>query len=76
MYNYMITIQATAKKWGNSVGIIFPKMTKIREGQKVCVHVELEKKRTTVRDIFGSLPSKISTQKLLKEVDRELDSEY
>ncbi len=72
----METITATTKKWGSSLGIVIPKdvVTKerLKEGQKV--EIILRKPRTIDMDkLFGSLKSwKAPTEKILKDVDKEL----
>ena len=72
----MEVIEAEAKKWGSSIGIIIPKdvvkKERIREGQKV----EIILRRPANFDIdkvFGSLKNwKTSTDKILKGTDEEL----
>ncbi len=72
----METIEAKAKKWGSSIGIIIPKdvveKQKIKEGQKI--EIILRKPSDVDMDkIFGSLRGwKKPTDKILKGVDKEL----
>ena len=65
MYNLMFELKTKAKKWGNSVGIILPKDMKIRPGQEITIFVG-PKKRTTVKDLYGTLELGISVQKLME----------
>ncbi len=70
----MKEIITTTKRWGNSVGLIIPKELGIHSGQEVILHIEPTKKVTTVKELFGKLKFKTPTQKLMKEIDEELDS--
>ena len=72
----MEKIEATVKKWGNSLGIILPseviKNKNLKEGIRIDVIIQ-EKNKTKVKDIFGILKGKIKrdTADLLKEVDED-----
>ncbi|HIH15430.1 MAG TPA: hypothetical protein HA360_05735 [Nanoarchaeota archaeon] len=63
----------TAKKWGNSVGVIFPaelvQAEHIKHGEKVVITVE--RKHTAVKDLFGKLKSKKSADQVLKEFRKD-----
>ena len=70
-------LEDTAKlvKWGNSFGIRIPKGRLKKLGIKTNQEVSfiiLNKRVTRVKDIFGKLKFKSNTDKLLKEVDKEL----
>lgn len=72
----METKDLKVKKWGNSLGIIIPKDTVekqgIKEGVTVSVSIQI-KNKTKAKDIFGILKGKLGdTEKLMKEVDRDL----
>lgn len=72
-------IEARTKKWGSSLGIVIPKSLVERENLKKdqlikILAVETEKK-TKVKDIFGKLKFKRSTQEILDETDREFEPE-
>lgn len=58
-------------KWGNSLGIRLNKTDVDREGIDVNdeVEIEVKKKVTTVKDVFGSLPKRNDTDKILREID-------
>ncbi|MBS3153616.1 hypothetical protein J4426_03575 [Candidatus Woesearchaeota archaeon] len=60
----------TTKKWGNSVGILLGK--DFKPNTKVRVLISEEKKVTKAGDVFGILKMKTSTEKLMKEIDKEL----
>jgi len=71
----MIEIVAKTKKWGNSVGIILPKHLGAIPNKEIRVHIDLIKKPTRVGDIFGVIKFKKTTKQLMREIDKELDSE-
>lgn len=74
MFNSMIEITARTKKWGNSIGVILPKNLGFREDQDVHMAIESPGRKTKVKDIFGTIKLKKSTEELMKEIDSELDS--
>ena len=74
-------IALKTKQWGNSIGIIIPKEVAMEKGIKAeeDVLVEIEKKspqKTVLQELFGALPFKKSTEQLIRESRRELDSKY
>ena len=70
----MLENKGIIKKWGNSFAIRIPKETLKREGIRLNDRVIfiINKKTTRVKDIFGKLKLKTATDKLLREVDKEL----
>lgn len=76
MYNFMHEVKAVAKKWGNSVGVVLPKSLGVVAGDELLLQVRPAKAYSRVRDLFGLLKGhKFDTQKLMREIDRDLDSE-
>ena len=74
-------IAVKTKHWGNSIGIIIPKEVAKEKGIKAedDVLVEIEKKspqKTVLQELFGALLFKKSTEQLIKESRKELDSKY
>ena len=73
-----LAIEARAKKWGNSLGIIIPAEAvarlKIHEGETI--RLELRKKGTVLGDMFGSSRSKRETKDILKEVRQSLETKW
>jgi len=77
----MKQIKAVVKKWGNSLGVVLPKeiidRENIREGVEINVSIS-SKNASTVADLFDlskkmGLPKlKKSTEKIMREIDREL----
>ncbi len=79
----MIRTVAKLKAWGNSLGIVVPKEELKAENLGVNDEVEItvKIKENPLRAAFGILkdaPKKTrkSTDELLKEIDKELDSRY
>jgi len=67
-------IKAKIKKWGNSIGILIPKEAirkeNIKPDQEVTVLISA-KPITKGKDIWGTLKFKESTEKLMREIDKE-----
>ena len=75
----MIEYETKLRKWGNSIGLIIPKEDAKREGLRDDESVRvviIPKKSLKVKDIFGKLKLKRSTEEIMKETDRELDSKF
>ena len=77
MYNFpMMELKAKTKKWGNSIGIVIPKevvrQEDIKPNQEIVLIVNT-KPITRAKDIFGTLKFKESTDKLMREIDKEFN---
>lgn len=72
----MMEIKAKTKKWGNSIGVLIPKEVvkeeNIRPEQEITIIINA-KPLTRGRDIFGKFKFKESTDKLMREIDREFN---
>lgn len=70
----MMEVKAKIKKWGNSIGILIPKEAirkeNIKPDQEVTVLISA-KPITKGKDIWGTLKFKESTEKLMREIDKE-----
>jgi len=70
----MMEVKAKTKKWGNSIGILIPKEAirkeNIKPDQEVTVLISA-KPITKGKDIWGTLKFKESTEKLMREIDKE-----
>ena len=66
-----MVIQTKIKKWGNSVGVVLPKIVVERENLKEndAVFIDIVKE-SDISDLFGSLKRKMSGQKF-KDMARE-----
>ncbi len=73
----MIT-KTTTKKWGNSLGVVLPRETvldmNLKEGE--IITLEITKKENVLRELFGNLKFKKSTEQLLKEVRKDLEGKW
>mgnify|MGYP001562873193 FL=1 len=63
------------RKWGNSFGIVVPvgylEEENVKEGDEVTILMK-KKRGNTLRETFGTYKSRESTEKLMKEIDKEL----
>ena len=76
----MIEIRTKLRRWGNSFGIIVPQgvleNAGVKEGEELTVHVEKKNKSNVLKETFGTLKFRKSTQEIMDEIDEELDSEF
>ena len=74
MYNYMVEFEGEFKRWGNSAGLRVSKKdlikNRFRFNEKVRILVL--PKKNVLKETFGTGKFKGSTEKLLKQVDKEL----
>ena len=73
-----MTMEAKTKKWGNSIGIVIPAemVEKLNLKPEQDILIEIEKKNNVLKEMFGSLKSKKSTEQILKEVRKDLESKW
>ena len=79
----MIEYEAKLRNWGNSIGIVIPKeeieKEKLQPNQKVKVLIS-PINPVRVKDIFGKIKFKTSppqsTEEILREIDKELDTKF
>ena len=73
-----MTIEVKTKKWGNSIGIIIPSETverlRIKPEEKIVI--QIEKKTNVLREMFGSMKSKKSSEQMLQEVRKEFEGNW
>jgi len=69
----MIEVESKLRKWGRSIGLVIPKkiveMEKLKEGDSV--KLVLAKKRNALKEVFGTLRFRRSTDEILRESDKE-----
>lgn len=69
---------AKIKKWGNSLGLIIPKeevnRLNLKDSQEVIV--KIEKKENPLRELFGTLKFEKSTEQIIKENRKMLESKW
>ncbi len=66
----MIETKAIARRWGNSIGIAFPKeiirKAKIKPNQEMTIY--LPEKAAPISSVFGTLRIKQPTQQILDKI--------
>lgn len=74
----MIEIKTKLRKWGNSFGIVVPHQAIInaqaKEGDELTILLKKDEDNV-LREMFNSFKFKKSPDKILKEVDKELENE-
>ena len=67
----MITVESELREWGRSIGVVVPKDAIVREKLKAgdTVRLVILKSSNALRDTFGILKLKHSTDEILKEID-------
>jgi len=70
----MVDVVVTARKWGNSIGVTFPKETvqreKLKPNDKLIISV---KKARSIMELFGTIKTKKSTQAIKDELRKGWD---
>ena len=72
----MQVFEATPKQWGNSVGITIPKEVVEKENistKRKIRFIAIGDKMDKLKDAFGTLKLKKSTQKVMDEIDEGYD---
>ena len=73
-----MSLAVTTKQWGNSVGIVIPKEVvdtfHIKPGEELIMHIE--KKQNVLKELFGALPFKEPTEKILRETQKEMEGRW
>lgn len=69
----MLVVQSKVREWGRSLGVVLPKEQAKREGivKDDLVFILISKKRDVLKETFGKLKFKKSTDEMLKESDKE-----
>ncbi|MFH1316690.1 MAG: AbrB/MazE/SpoVT family DNA-binding domain-containing protein [Candidatus Woesearchaeota archaeon] len=71
----MDVFEAIPKHWGNSIGVTIPREIVKKNGivPKKKVMLLVLREDNTLEKMFGSLPRKKSTQKIMDEIDEGYD---
>ena len=66
------------KKWGNSVGVVIPIeiIQKMNIKPEEHLTIEINKKENVLKELFGAFKFNKSTEQILKEVRRDLESKW
>lgn len=69
----MLEVESKVRKWGRSLGVVLPKEKVKEEGidKDDTITILISKKRNTLKETFGTLKLKKSTDKILRESDEE-----
>ncbi len=69
----MIEVETQLREWGRSLGVVIPKETVVREGLMPGDTLELliRKKSNPLKETFGTLKFRRTTEEILKESDKE-----
>ena len=69
----MMEVEVKVRKWGRSFGVVIPKDKIKEEGIKENETIKLliGKKTNVLKETFGTMKFKMSTQEILDESDRE-----
>jgi len=74
----MIELKTKLRKWGNSFGVVVPQRIvekeNVSEGDEITIFLVGE--RVNLRKLFGAHKFKKPTSQMMKEVDRDLDSDF
>lgn len=73
-----MAIEVKTKQWGNSIGVIIPKkvVNTLKIKPEETILIEVEKKENPLKELFGTLKSKKSTEQMIKGVRKELESKW
>ena len=73
-----MAISVKTKRWGNSIGVVIPSEAierfNIKPEEEIVI--EIGKKSNVLKELFGSLKFKKSTEEMLKEARQELESKW
>ena len=69
----MIEVETKVRKWGRSFGVVIPKEKIKEEGIKEneTIRLLIGKRTNVLKETFGTLKLKRTTQEILDESDRE-----
>jgi len=71
-------ITCKTKQWGNSIGVILPRdivrEKNIKPEEEIIINIE--KKRSVLKELFGALCFKKATKLLLEESRKDLKSKF
>ena len=75
----MLEYKAKLRNWGNSLGVVVPKeeaaKQKLYPDQEVNIIIT-PSRALKVKDTYGKLKFKKSTEQMMKEIDEDLDSKF
>ncbi|MEI6731551.1 MAG: hypothetical protein WCK90_02620 [archaeon] len=73
-----MNITTRTKAWGNSIGIVIPSESiqrlKIKADEEVIISIQ--KKENVLKELFGTLKTKKTTEQIIKEGREDLESKW
>ncbi len=69
----MLEVKGKVREWGSSLGVVLPKESAKQEGigRNDTVTLLITKNRNVLKETFGTLKFKKTTDEILKESDKE-----
>ena len=73
-----MAIEVKTKKWGNSIGVVIPVeiADKFNLKPEETIIIEITKKDKVLKELFGSIKFKKSTEQILKEARTDLEGKW
>ena len=73
-----MAIEVTTKRWGNSIGVVIPieLAEKLNIKPEETVIIDISKRNNSLKELFGAIKTKKSTEQMLKEARKDLDSKW
>ena len=73
-----MAIEVRTKRWGSSIGVVIPSETIERLNIKPDedIVIEIEKKNNVLKELFGAVKFKRSTEEILKETRKDMESKW
>ena len=73
-----MAIETITKRWGSSIGVVIPSETvdKLSLKPNESVVIEITKKENVLKELFGAIKMKKSTEQIIKEARAESESKW
>ncbi|MBS3089225.1 hypothetical protein J4402_05665 [Candidatus Pacearchaeota archaeon] len=73
-----MALEVKTKKWGNSIGIVIPMWiaNKLNLRPEESIIIEITRKENVLKELFGAVKFKKSTEQILKEVRKDLEGKW
>ncbi len=73
-----MAVETITKRWGNSIGVVIPNETvdKLSLKPNESVVIEIIKKENILKELFGAIRIKKSTEQIIKEGRAETESKW
>ena len=73
-----MAIEVRTKRWGSSIGVVIPSETieKLNIKPDEDIVIEIEKKNNVLKELFGAVKFKRSTEEILKETRKDMESKW